>query len=100
MAGRYRRRARRLLDYLRSERRTLRQGFVALHVSTGAALVAGATLGSISHTLEALPGLILLIPAATGMRGPILGAIGARCGTSTHAGPFEVTRDRGGTSDQ
>ena len=30
MAGRYRRRARRLLDYLRSERRTLRQGFVAL----------------------------------------------------------------------
>jgi mgtE-like transporter len=96
MAGRYRRRARRFLDYLRSERRTLRQGFVALLVSTGAALVAGITLGSISHTLEALPGLIILIPAANGMRGTIFGAIGARFGTSIHSGLFEVNWDRKG----
>src|ERR687887_1015122 len=91
-----RRRARRLWGYLRSERRTLRQGFVALLVSTGAALVAGVALGSISHTLEALPGLIILIPAANGMRGTIFGAIGARFGTSIHAGLFEVTRERQG----
>src|SRR5919198_1589420 len=91
-----RRRARRLWGYLRSERRTLRQGFVALLVSTGAALVAGVTLSSISHTLELLPGLIILIPAANGMRGTIFGAIGARFGTSTHAGLFEVTWDREG----
>src|SRR5205809_1920207 len=91
-----RRRARRLWDYLRSERRTLRQGFVALLVSTGAALVAGITLSSISKTLLALPGLIILIPAANGMRGTIFGAIGARFGTSIHAGLFEVTRDRQG----
>src|SRR5256885_14975978 len=91
-----RRRARRLWDYLRSERRTLRQGFVALIVSTGAPLVAGVTLSSISKTLEALPGLIILIPAANGMRGPILGAIGARFGTSIHAGLFDVSRDRQG----
>jgi mgtE-like transporter len=96
MAGRYGRRARRFLDYLRSERRTLRQGFLALLVSTGAALVAGVTLGSISHTLEALPGLIILIPAANGMRGTIFGAIGARFGTSIHAGLFEVSTRRGG----
>ncbi len=86
----------RLWDYLRSERRTLRQGFVALLVSTGAALVAGVTLSSISKTLIALPGLIILIPAANGMRGTIFGAIGARLGTSIHAGLFEVTRERQG----
>jgi len=62
MALAARRRARRIWAYLRSERRTLRQGFVALLVSTGAALVAGVTLGSISNTLQALPGLIILIP--------------------------------------
>ncbi len=91
-----RRRAGRLWAYLQSERRTLRQGFVALFVSTGAALVAGVTLGSITHTLQALPGLIILIPAANGMRGTIFGAIGARIGTSIHAGVFDVTRERGG----
>lgn len=96
MALEARRRARRIWAYLRSERRTLRQGFVALLVSTGAALVAGIALGSISHTLEALPGLIILIPAANGMRGTIFGAIGARLGTSIHAGLFDVTRDRHG----
>lgn len=96
MAFAARRRARRIWAYLRSERRTLRQGFVALLVSTGAALVAGVTLGSISHTLEALPGLIILIPAANGMRGTIFGAIGARFGTSIHAGLFDVSRERQG----
>ncbi|HEX9236830.1 MAG TPA: magnesium transporter [Actinomycetota bacterium] len=96
MAFAPRRRARRLWGYLRSERRTLRQGFVALLVSTGAALVAGITLGSITHTLALLPGLIILIPAANGMRGTIFGAIGARLGTSIQAGLFDVTRDRQG----
>jgi mgtE-like transporter len=96
MAFQTKRRARRLFSYVRSERRTLRQGFVALLVSTGAALVAGVTLSSISHTLQALPGLIILIPAANGMRGTIFGAIGARFGTSIHSGVFEVTRERQG----
>src|SRR6185436_16905634 len=96
MAFAARRRARRLWAYLRSERRTLRQGFVALLVSTLAALVAGITLGSITTTLQALPGLIILIPAANGMRGTIFGAIGARFGTSIHAGLFDTSRDRHG----
>jgi mgtE-like transporter len=96
MAFAARRRARTVWAYLRSERRTLRQGFLALLVSTGAALLAGVTLGSISGTLQALPGLIILIPAANGMRGTIFGAIGARLGTSVQVGLFEVTRDRDG----
>ncbi|MGQ0669213.1 MAG: magnesium transporter [Actinomycetota bacterium] len=90
------RRARRLWGYWRAEQRTLRQGFVALLLSTAAGFVAALTLGSITGTLEALPGLLILIPASVGMRGTIFGAIGARLGTSTHAGLFEVTFDRAG----
>ncbi len=88
--------ARRLVASLRAERRTLRQGFVALILGTATAFVAGIALGSITDTLRALPGLIILIPAAVGMRGTIFGAMGARLGTSTHAGLFEVTRERTG----
>ena len=90
------RRARRLLGYWRSERRTLRQGAVALTLSTGAGFVAGLTLAHITPTLEALPGLIVLIPAAVGMKGTIFGAIGARIGTASAAGTFEPTLERGG----
>src|SRR5436190_2006998 len=50
MAGSPRRRARRVFGYWRSEQRTLRQGFVALLVSTLAALVAGVTTASILST--------------------------------------------------
>jgi mgtE-like transporter len=96
MAFAPRRRVRSIWRYFRAERRTLRQGTVALLLGTVAAFVAGIALGSISHTLETLPGLIILIPAAVGMRGVIFGAMGARLGTSTHAGLFEVTRERTG----
>ena len=96
MAFAPRRRARRLWAYWRAEQRTLRQGLVALLLSTLAAFVAGIALGSITHTLEAFPGLFILIPAVLSMRGTIFGAMGARLGTSTHAGLFEVTRARTG----
>jgi mgtE-like transporter len=89
------RRARRLLGYWRSERRTLRQGLVALALSTVAGFVAGLTLSSITGTLNALPGLLVLIPASVGMRGTIFGAMGARLATATHAGTFEITLERG-----
>ena len=80
------RRARRLLGYWRSETRTLRQGLVALVISTAAGFVAGLTLAHITGTLAALPGLLILIPAAVGMKGTIFGAIGARLGTANAAG--------------
>ncbi|HEX8100516.1 MAG TPA: magnesium transporter [Actinomycetota bacterium] len=91
-----RRRARRLVDYVRSERRTLRHGFVALLFGVLTSFVAGITLANITETLRQLPGLLILIPAVLGMRGTIFGAMGARLGTSTHAGVFEVTRERTG----
>lgn len=90
------RRAKRLVGYWRSERRTIVQGLAALALSTVASFVAGLTLGSITGTLDALPGLLVLIPASVGMRGTIFGAIGARLGTGIHAGLFEATLRRSG----
>jgi mgtE-like transporter len=78
----------RLIAALRSERRTLRQGVAALGLSTAAGFAAGLTLSHITGSLERLPGLLVLIPAAVGMRGTIFGAVAARLGTSIHAGVF------------
>jgi mgtE-like transporter len=89
------RRARRLWAYWRTEQRTLRQGLVALAISTLAGFVAGLTLAHVTGTLEELPGLIVLIPAAVGMKGTIFGAIGARLGTANVAGLLEPTLTRG-----
>jgi mgtE-like transporter len=90
------RRAQRWYRTLRAERRTLRQGLVAVALSTLAGFVAGLTLSGIGDTLATLPGLLILAPAATGMRGTIFGAIGARLGTTNAAGTFEVNRERDG----
>jgi mgtE-like transporter len=92
----FRPRARSIWATLRAERRTLRQGLVALTISTFAGFVAGLTLAHITGTLEELPGLIVLIPAAVGMKGTIFGAIGARLGTANVAGLLEPTLRRGG----
>ena len=90
------RRARSLWAFWRTEQRTLRQGLVALALSTAAGFVAGLTLAHITDTLGELPGLLILIPAAVGMKGTIFGAIGARLGTANAAGLFEPTFERGG----
>ena len=79
---------------LGSDVASVRQGFAALAVCTAADLVAGLTLGRITHTLEALPGLLVLVPAAIGLRGNIYGAFGSRLGTSIHAGTFSISRRR------
>ncbi|HEX9697076.1 MAG TPA: magnesium transporter [Actinomycetota bacterium] len=82
--------------YWRAERTTLRQGFVALWISSGGDLLAGLALGAMTHRLEELPGLLILVPAVIGMRGSIFGALGSRLGTSIHAGLFRVTLERRG----
>src|SRR6476659_9090706 len=49
---------------LRSDAAGVRAGFYALLLSSGGDLIAGLTLGSITATLESLPGLLVLVPAA------------------------------------
>jgi mgtE-like transporter len=75
-----------------SDAATVRQGLAALLVSSVGDLLAGLTLGSITHTLDQLPGLLVLVPAAIGMRGNIFGALGSRLGTAIHAGTFRLSR--------
>ena len=70
------------------------QGLAALLVSSAGDLLAGLTLGAITHTLQALPGLLVLVPAAIGMRGNIFGALGSRLGTAIHTGTFRLSRRR------
>lgn len=65
-----------------------RQGLAGLALASAASLVAGVTLGSMTNTVERLPGLLILVPAAIGMRGAIFGALGARLGTQIHIGEF------------
>ncbi|MGQ0805750.1 MAG: magnesium transporter, partial [Actinomycetota bacterium] len=83
---------RRFAALIRSDPAGVGAGFVALVVSAFASLTAGLTLGVITGTLEKLPGLLVLVPAAIGMRGNVFGALGSRLGTAIHAGTFSVSR--------
>lgn len=70
----------------------VRQSLLALSLGLLASMIAGLTLGSISATLEELPGLLVLVPAAIGMRGTIFGALGSRLGTAVHTGTLRFSR--------
>ena len=50
---------------------------------------------AMTSALEALPGLMILITPAIGMRGNVFGALGSRLGTAMHIGTFEVSYKRG-----
>lgn len=78
----------RFVDLLRVQATNARQGMGALLVASGTNVFAGLTLGFMTGTLERLPGLIILVPAAIGMRGNIFGALGSRLGTAMHTGQF------------
>ncbi len=82
----------RLRALLRSDPAGVRAGFVALLISSGGDLLAGLTLGAITDTLASLPGLLVLVPAAIGMRGNVFGALGSRLGTAIHTGTFRLSR--------
>ncbi|MEA3075184.1 MAG: mgtE-like transporter [Actinomycetota bacterium] len=72
----------------------VRQSLVALVLNSSTSLVAGAFLGSITSTFERLPGLLVLVPAAIGLRGNIFGAFGNRISTTIHSGTFRLSTRR------
>jgi mgtE-like transporter len=69
----------------------VRQSLVALSLNSSTSLVAGAVLGSITDTFDKYPGLLVLVPAAIGLRGNIFGAFGNRISTTIHAGTFTLS---------
>ena len=68
-----------------------RQSLVALFLNSSTSLLAGAVLGSITGTLEQLPGLLVLVPAAIGLRGNVFSSLGNRLSTSIHVGTFRLS---------
>ena len=86
--------ARQVVDYWGSERRTMRQAFVAVIIASATSLIAGLALAGMQHRMDQIPGLFVLIPVSIGMRGNIFGALAARLGTSIHTGLFVVSRRR------
>jgi mgtE-like transporter len=85
---------RRVGALLRADPAGVRAGFVAHLLATATGLVAGLILGSITGTLEELPGLLVLVPAAVGLRGNVFGALGSRLGTLVATGSFRLSRRR------
>ncbi|MDP9441073.1 MAG: magnesium transporter [Actinomycetota bacterium] len=69
----------------------VRQSFIALVLNSSTSLVAGGFLGSITSTFDALPGLLVMVPAAIGLRGNIFGAFGNRISTTIHSGTFRLS---------
>ena len=85
---------RRLVALLGPTGGAARQSLVALLFNSATSFVAGAVLGSITGTFEALPGLLVMVPAAIGLRGNIFGTLGNRLSTSIHTGTFRLSAKR------
>jgi mgtE-like transporter len=82
---------RRLLAVLGPDPAVAGQSLVALALNSATSLAAGAVLGSITDTFERLPGLLVLVPAAIGLRGNVFSALGSRLSTAIHTGTFRMT---------
>lgn len=91
---------REIVGYWAHERRTLRQGLTALGISSAVGMAAGVVLGSMEQLLADLPGLLLLVPAAIGMRGAIFGTLAARLGTGILTGLYTSQWDRSSFTGQ
>lgn len=81
----------RLRAFLGPDAAGVRQSLVALGLNSTTSLVAGAFLGSITGTFERYPGLLVLVPAAIGLRGNIFGTFGSRISTTIHSGTFRLS---------
>jgi mgtE-like transporter len=84
----------RLRALLGADASGVRQTLVAQSFNSSTSFVAGAFLGSITDTLAKYPGLLVLVPAAIGLRGNIFGAFGNRISTTIHAGTFRLSARR------
>lgn len=80
------------IEYLRKNRKTLKEASSALFVTILTSVFAGVILGTYRDTLLAIPGLIVLIPGILSMRGTIQGTLGSRLGSAFHLGLIKKPR--------
>lgn len=71
-----------------------RQSLVALCLNSTTSFAAGGVLGAITGTFERYPGLLVLVPAAIGLRGNIFSTFGTRLSTAIHTGTFRFSPRR------
>ena len=81
--------------FLHRNRSVFRMGLVALVIAATADLFAGMFLSSMETYILAIPGMMILVYSAIGMRGNIFGAMGSRLGTSMHMGTFKMSFKKG-----
>ncbi|MBU7029987.1 MAG: magnesium transporter [Theionarchaea archaeon] len=74
------------LDFISARAHVFRQGILSLILASLGSLLGGVYLGTFSETLYLLPGLIIMVPAAIGMRGNIFASLGSRISTALHVG--------------
>ncbi len=78
-----------LLSFIYENTKELKESSAALFLSIFTSAVAGAFLSNSKEMLLIIPGLIILVPGATNMRGAIFGAVGARLGSAFHLGQIK-----------
>ncbi|AQL42632.1 hypothetical protein BV210_07875 [Halorientalis sp. IM1011] len=66
-----------------------REALPVLAVSAVGGLFAGVVLGGMEAELEAVPGLLMLVPALLATRGNVYGSLGARLASALHQGLIE-----------
>ena len=67
-------------------REAYREALPALSASLVGGLLAGVVLGGMRAEFEAVPGLLVLVPALLATRGNVYGSLGARIATALHQG--------------
>ena len=65
------------------------EGLPALVLSSLGGIIAGLILGGMKTELQAIPGLLVLVPALLAIRGNVYGSLGARISTGLHQGLIE-----------
>jgi mgtE-like transporter len=83
--------ARRLVDLLGPTSDAARQSLIALGFNSITSLLAGAMLVALVSSFERYPGLLVLIPAAIGLRGNVFTGLGNRLSTAIHTGTFRLS---------
>ena len=66
-----------------------RSALPTLAVSAAGGLLAGSVLGGMNAELEAVPGLLVMVPAFLAIRGSVYGSLGSRLSSALHQGLIE-----------
>jgi mgtE-like transporter len=79
----------RFINYIQGNASSLKQSFAAIFLSILTDILAGLFLGGAQEMFLLLPGMVVLVPAAIGMRGNIFASLGSRLSSALHIGVID-----------